>query len=279
MLAGSVVGLLIPVFPQALDAGLGAAHLSTHPWQCPCLPASSPAWRRCMMSFPCCGVACSPPRWWPCGMHLAFFMSFYCGLRAVGGAAPVLDVLTAMPIVDMAASLPVSISGLGVRERTFEALLSGIAGVCRRRWAFPPRWRDGCSICSGVWSAACCFCVQNIPPPDARRRPRTHENRRASPSHWARPSWAMPRMRDSWRACMRSGVRPVAVAGSSAGAITAGLYAAGLGAGDRSARPCSARACISPLPVARSGSGISLSTVFRHLHPGFLNPNRCHRPF
>jgi len=63
------------------------------------------------------------------GMHAAFFMSFYCGLRAVGGQAPVLDVLTAMPIVDAAASLPLSVSGLGVRERTFEALLSGIAGV------------------------------------------------------------------------------------------------------------------------------------------------------
>lgn len=63
------------------------------------------------------------------GMHAAFFMSFYCGLRAVGGEAPVLDVLTAMPIVDAAASLPVSISGLGVRERTFEALLAGLANV------------------------------------------------------------------------------------------------------------------------------------------------------
>lgn len=62
-------------------------------------------------------------------MHAAFFMSFYCGLRAVGGVAPVLDVLTAMPIVDAAASLPVSISGLGVRERTFEALLAGLANV------------------------------------------------------------------------------------------------------------------------------------------------------
>lgn len=62
-------------------------------------------------------------------MHVMFFLSFYCGLRAVGGVAPVLDVLTAMPIVDTAASLPVSISGLGVRERAFEALLSGIAGV------------------------------------------------------------------------------------------------------------------------------------------------------
>lgn len=63
------------------------------------------------------------------GMHTAFFMSFYCGLRAVGGVAPVLDVLAAMPIVDAAASLPVSISGLGVRERTFEALLAGLASV------------------------------------------------------------------------------------------------------------------------------------------------------
>jgi uncharacterized membrane protein YbhN (UPF0104 family) len=63
------------------------------------------------------------------GMHTAFFLSFYCGLRAVGGAAPVLGVLTAMPIVDAAASLPISISGLGVRERTFEALLAGLASV------------------------------------------------------------------------------------------------------------------------------------------------------
>lgn len=63
------------------------------------------------------------------GMHLTFFMSFYCGLRAVGGVAPLLDVLTAMPVVDAAASLPLSISGLGVRERTFEALLSGLAAV------------------------------------------------------------------------------------------------------------------------------------------------------
>lgn len=62
-------------------------------------------------------------------MHVMFFLSFYCGLRAVGGMAPVLDVLMAMPIVDTAASLPLSVSGLGVRERAFETLLSGIAGV------------------------------------------------------------------------------------------------------------------------------------------------------
>jgi hypothetical protein len=47
----------------------------------------------------------------------------------VGGVAPWLDVLTAMPVVDAAASLPISISGIGVRERTFEAMLSGFAQV------------------------------------------------------------------------------------------------------------------------------------------------------
>lgn len=62
-------------------------------------------------------------------MHVLFFMSFYCGLRAVGGMAGVLDVFTAMPVVDAAASLPVSVSGLGVREHTFEALLAGLASV------------------------------------------------------------------------------------------------------------------------------------------------------
>ncbi|MFM2167080.1 MAG: hypothetical protein RIS79_1451 [Verrucomicrobiota bacterium] len=63
------------------------------------------------------------------GVYASLFLTFYCALRAVGANAPVLDVITAMPVVDAMASLPISISGLGVRERTFEALLSGFAGV------------------------------------------------------------------------------------------------------------------------------------------------------
>lgn len=62
-------------------------------------------------------------------LYLSLFSSFYCALRAVGGSAPFLDVLTAMPVVDAAASLPISVSGIGVRERTFEAMLSGFAQV------------------------------------------------------------------------------------------------------------------------------------------------------
>lgn len=63
------------------------------------------------------------------GVYASLFLTFYCALRAVGANAPLLDVITAMPVVDAMASLPISISGLGVRERTFEALLSSFAGV------------------------------------------------------------------------------------------------------------------------------------------------------
>jgi hypothetical protein len=47
----------------------------------------------------------------------------------VGGSAPLLPVLIAMPIVDMATALPVSVSGLGVREKTFEALMSALIAL------------------------------------------------------------------------------------------------------------------------------------------------------
>lgn len=62
-------------------------------------------------------------------MTLLFFFSFYCGVRAVGGDAPVLDVMIAMPIVDLVAALPISVSGLGVREKTFETLLTAFSSI------------------------------------------------------------------------------------------------------------------------------------------------------
>ncbi|MFM7604071.1 MAG: lysylphosphatidylglycerol synthase domain-containing protein, partial [Prosthecobacter sp.] len=57
------------------------------------------------------------------------FFTFYCALQAVGAHAPLLDVMTAMPVVDASATLPISLSGIGIREKTFEALLSSFAGV------------------------------------------------------------------------------------------------------------------------------------------------------
>jgi uncharacterized membrane protein YbhN (UPF0104 family) len=60
---------------------------------------------------------------------LSHFFTFYCASRAVGGRSSLLDILTVMPVVDVMAGLPVSISGLGVREKSFEELLGVIGGV------------------------------------------------------------------------------------------------------------------------------------------------------
>ncbi|MDZ4286702.1 MAG: lysylphosphatidylglycerol synthase transmembrane domain-containing protein [Prosthecobacter sp.] len=57
------------------------------------------------------------------------FLSFYCGIRAVGGDTVLMDVMAAMPIVDAAAGLPISVSGLGVREKTFETLIHALSGL------------------------------------------------------------------------------------------------------------------------------------------------------
>jgi glycosyltransferase 2 family protein len=62
-------------------------------------------------------------------MFACHFGLFYCGLRAVGGEAPLAEFLTAMPVIDAAAGLPVSVSGLGVREKTFEILVGGLTGL------------------------------------------------------------------------------------------------------------------------------------------------------
>lgn len=62
-------------------------------------------------------------------LFLLHFLSFYCGIYAVGGQAPLLEVLAAMPIVDAAAGLPISVSGLGVREKTFETLIHALTGL------------------------------------------------------------------------------------------------------------------------------------------------------
>lgn len=62
-------------------------------------------------------------------IFLTHFLSFYCGIFAVGGKAPLLEVMAAMPIVDAAAGLPISVSGLGVREKTFETLVHALTGL------------------------------------------------------------------------------------------------------------------------------------------------------
>lgn len=62
-------------------------------------------------------------------LSLSFFMSFYVALRTVDDHAPLGPVLTVMPVVDVASALPISISGLGVREKTFEFFLSELTDI------------------------------------------------------------------------------------------------------------------------------------------------------
>ncbi len=62
-------------------------------------------------------------------LYLAQFLTFFCAIHAVGGAAPLLQVMGVMPMVDAAAGLPISVSGLGVREKTFETLMHAFTGM------------------------------------------------------------------------------------------------------------------------------------------------------
>jgi uncharacterized membrane protein YbhN (UPF0104 family) len=62
-------------------------------------------------------------------MFGAYFSSYYCGMRAVGGSPAYQDVMTAMPVIDAISGMPVSIAGLGVREKLFEVLMGDLADV------------------------------------------------------------------------------------------------------------------------------------------------------
>ena len=62
-------------------------------------------------------------------MLFAYFSSYYCGMRAVGGKAEYAAVISAMPVIDSISGLPISIAGVGVREKLFEVLMKDLAGV------------------------------------------------------------------------------------------------------------------------------------------------------
>ena len=62
-------------------------------------------------------------------MFFVFFGSFWCAMRAVGGDVQAVDVITAMPVIDAVSGLPISVAGVGVREKLFEVLMHDLAGV------------------------------------------------------------------------------------------------------------------------------------------------------
>ena len=59
----------------------------------------------------------------------SYYLTFYAGLRALGREVAASTIMAVMPVVDVIAALPISISGLGVRERTFEFMLSQLTGI------------------------------------------------------------------------------------------------------------------------------------------------------
>lgn len=63
------------------------------------------------------------------GLHLAYFGIFYCASRALKAVIPFFDFCAIMPIVNTITALPISLSGVGVREKLFEELLGDLSGV------------------------------------------------------------------------------------------------------------------------------------------------------
>ena len=82
-------------------------------------------------------------------MLIAYFSSYYCGMRAVGGDAGYGALISAMPVIDAISGMPVSIAGVGVREKLFEVLMDDLAGV-------PPSVAVAASLagfaCNVVWA-------------------------------------------------------------------------------------------------------------------------------
>jgi len=60
---------------------------------------------------------------------LGYFTIFYCSMRAFGIELPLTKVYSLMPVVDIITALPISLGGVGVREKLFVILLGQLAGV------------------------------------------------------------------------------------------------------------------------------------------------------
>lgn len=59
----------------------------------------------------------------------AHFLIFYCAARALATPVPLADIFSVMPVIDVITMIPVTLSGLGLREKSFETLLGALCGV------------------------------------------------------------------------------------------------------------------------------------------------------
>lgn len=58
-----------------------------------------------------------------------YYTTFWCGASSVREGIDPWQVFTAMPVVDAISAMPLSVSGIGVREKTFEVLMNDLAGL------------------------------------------------------------------------------------------------------------------------------------------------------
>ncbi len=64
-----------------------------------------------------------------CIAFAAHFLIFYCAARAFATPLPLADVFSVMPVIDVITMLPVTLSGIGLREKSFETLFGALCGV------------------------------------------------------------------------------------------------------------------------------------------------------
>lgn len=80
-----------------------------------------------------------------------YYATFWCGVRALGHEVGAGKVISAMPVVDAISAMPLSVSGIGVREKSFEVLMNDLTGM-------PPQVAVSASLigfaCSLVWAIA-----------------------------------------------------------------------------------------------------------------------------
>lgn len=58
-----------------------------------------------------------------------FFLVFHCAGRSLSADIAMIDLFSLMPTIDVVTMLPITLSGLGLREKAFETLLGALCGV------------------------------------------------------------------------------------------------------------------------------------------------------
>ena len=62
-------------------------------------------------------------------MLAVYYATFWCGFRSIGHEVGPLQVITTMPVVDAISAMPLSVSGIGVREKSLKVLMNDLTGM------------------------------------------------------------------------------------------------------------------------------------------------------